>query len=111
MALLNIEGGLQPLDKAKNKSIAVNGHDAYPAQVVGGGSAGVRPFTAVSYLEGLTGYLGASATVYYEKGIPSLAEMAYATEFSSDHGGNKRGLSAELLKYPYISEEPPQRCD
>ena len=65
MVLLKNEGGLLPLDKAKTKSIAVIGPDAYPAQVVGGGSAGVRPFTAVSYLEGLAGYLGASATVYY----------------------------------------------
>ena len=109
MVLLKNEGGLLPLDKAKTKSIAVIGPDAYPAQVVGGGSAGVRPFTAVSYLEGLTGYLGASATVYYEKGIPSLAEMADATEFSSDPGGKQRGLSAELFNNPNLSGEPALR--
>jgi beta-glucosidase len=109
MVLLKNEGGLLPLDKAKTKSIAVVGPDAYPAQVVGGGSAGVRPFTAVSYLEGITGYLGASATVYYEKGIPSLAEMADATEFSSDQGGKQRGLSAELFNNPNLSGEPALR--
>src|SRR6202167_3543122 len=58
MVLLKNDGNLLPLDKAKIKSIAVIGPNAYPAQVVGGGSAGVRPFTAVSYLEGLAGYVG-----------------------------------------------------
>src|ERR1700693_4248888 len=109
MVLLKNDGNFLPLDKAKIKSIAVVGPDAYPAQVVGGGSAGVRPFTAVSYLEGLAEYLGASATVYYEKGIPSLAEMADATEFSSDRGGKQRGLSAELFNNPNMSGEPALR--
>ena len=58
MVLLKNDGNLLPLDKTKIKSIAVIGPDAYPAQVVGGGSAGVRPFTSVSYLEGLAAYLG-----------------------------------------------------
>jgi hypothetical protein len=70
-------------------ALCVIGPDAYPAQVVGGGSAGVRPFTAVSYLEGLAGYLGGKATVYYERGIPSLAELADATAFSTDEGGKR----------------------
>ena len=109
MVLLKNEGNVLPLDKTKIKSLAVIGPDAYPAQVVGGGSAGVRPFTAVSYLEGLAGYLGGSATVYYEKGIPSLDEMADATEFSSDKGGKQRGLSAELFNNPNLSGEPALR--
>src|SRR5450755_3952970 len=83
MVLLKNEGTLLPLDKTKIKSIAVIGPDAYPAQVVGGGSAGARSFTAISYLEGLAGYVGGNAAVYYERGIPTLAEMADATVFSS----------------------------
>jgi beta-glucosidase len=109
MVLLKNEGNILPLDQTKIKSIAVIGPDAYPAQVVGGGSAGVRPFTAVSYLEGLAEYLRAGATVYYEKGIPSLAEMAEATEFSSDRGGKQRGLRAELFNNPNLSGEPTLR--
>ena len=109
MVLLKNDGSLLPLDKAKIKSIAVIGPDAYPAQVVGGGSAGVRPFTAVSYLEGLAGYLGGNATVYYERGIPSLGEMADATNFSSDEGGKQAGLSAELFNNPTVSGPPAVR--
>lgn len=109
MVLLKNEGNLLPLDKTKIKSIAVIGPDAYPAQVVGGGSAGVRPFTAVSYLEGLTGYLGGNAAVYYERGIPLLGEMADATTFSSDEGGKQAGLSAEIFNNPTFSGDPAVR--
>ncbi len=108
MVLLKNDGHLLPLDKTKIKSIAVIGPDAYPAQVVGGGSAGVRPFTSVSYLEGLAAYLQGKATVYYEQGIPSLGELADATEFS-DEGGKPHGLSAELFSNPNLSGTPALR--
>src|SRR5436309_2757154 len=52
MVLLKNEGNLLPLNKAHTKSIAVIGPDAYPAVPVGGGSARVQPFAAVSFLEG-----------------------------------------------------------
>ncbi len=108
IVLLKNDGNLLPLDKTKIKSIAVIGPDAYPAQVVGGGSAGVHPFTSVSYLEGLAAYLNGKATVYYEQGIPSLGELADATEFS-DEGGKQHGLSAEIFSNPNLSGTPALR--
>jgi beta-glucosidase len=109
MVLLKNENNLLPLDKTKIKSIAVIGPDAYPAQVVGGGSAGVRPFTSVSYLEGLAGYLGNDATVYYEQGIPSLGEMADATNFSTDDTGKNYGLNLEVFNNPNMTGSPAVR--
>ncbi len=106
MVLLKNDGYLLPLDKTKIKSVAVIGPDAYPAQVVGGGSAGVRPFTAISYLEGLSAYLGNSATVYYEPGLPSLGEMADATAFTSDLEGQHAGLNAEIYNNAGLSGKP-----
>jgi beta-glucosidase len=106
MVLLKNDGDLLPLDKTKIKSIAVIGPDAYPAPVVGGGSAGVRPFGAVSYLEGLAGYLGSSATVYYDRGLPTLGDLADATTFSSDAGGKEPGLSLEAFNNPNLSGAP-----
>src|SRR5436853_1281916 len=53
MVLLKNDNNLLPLDKSKLKSIAVIGPGAYPAVPIGGGSAGVQPFAAKSYLEGL----------------------------------------------------------
>ncbi|HTR26852.1 MAG TPA: glycoside hydrolase family 3 C-terminal domain-containing protein [Terriglobales bacterium] len=106
MVLLKNDGNLLPLDKTKIKTIAVIGPDAYPAQVVGGGSAGVRPFTSISYLEGIAGYFGKSATVYYERGIPTLGEMADATSFSTDQAGQHAGLNVEVFNNPSLGGKP-----
>lgn len=106
MVLLKNENNLLPLDKTKIRSIAVIGPDAYPAPVVGGGSAGVRPFTSVSYLEGLAAYLGNSATVYYERGLPSLGELADATAFTTDQAGKDAGLNAEFFNNPGLTGQP-----
>src|SRR5277367_6834981 len=70
MVLLKNDGNLLPLEKGKLHSIAVIGPDAYPAQPGGGGSAEAKPFTPVSYLEGIVSELGASAKVYYARGLP-----------------------------------------
>src|SRR5277367_6465881 len=70
MVLLKNDGNLLPLEKGKLHSIAVIGPDAYPAQPGGGGSAEAKPFTQVSYLEGIVSELGASAKVYYARGLP-----------------------------------------
>jgi beta-glucosidase len=106
MVLLKNEGNLLPLDKTKIKSIAVIGPNAYPTPVVGGGSAGVRPFTAVSTLEGLAQYLGDSAKVYYEPGIPSYGEMADDTTYSVDSDGKQPGLKLEVFNNPKLSGKP-----
>jgi beta-glucosidase len=96
MVLLKNEGSLLPLDKAKVKNIAVIGPGAYPAQPVGGGSAGVQPFRAVSFLEGIADYLGEGVHVTYAQGIPSLSEMADSTEFATESMANaKPGLKYE----------------
>src|SRR5207245_842434 len=52
IVLLKNEGNVLPLDKGRIKSIAVIGPGAYPGQPVGGGSGEVRPFAAVSWLQG-----------------------------------------------------------
>ena len=76
-----------PLKKDSIKSIAIIGPDAHPAQPGGGGSGEAKPFTAVSYLQGLTNYLGDGAKVYYSPGIPTLEEMAKHTEFTAEPRG------------------------
>ncbi len=97
MVLLKNDGALLPLDKKKVKSVAVIGPLAYPASPVGGGSARVEPFAAVSFLEGLSDYLGAGVRVYYSRGVPTLGEMAEATQFQTAATGGKPGLTAEYF--------------
>jgi beta-glucosidase len=106
IVLLKNDNNLLPLDKTKIKSIAVIGPDAYPAPVVGGGSAGVRPFTAVSYLEGLAGYLGSDKTVYYDRGVPTLGELADGTDFSIDLAGKEPGINLEAFNNINLSGTP-----
>ena len=97
MVLLKNDGNLLPLQKGSIKSIAVIGPDAHPAQPGGGGSGEAKPFTAVSYLQGLTNYLGDAAKVYYSPGIPTLEEMAKQTEFTAEPRGGEKGLKTEIF--------------
>jgi len=97
LVLLKNERSLLPLDKARIKSVAIIGPDAYPAVPVGGGSGRVEPFVATSFLQGLSNYLGTAAQVYYARGIPSLSEMAQATNFSTDISDGSPGLNAEYF--------------
>ncbi len=106
MVLLKNDGNLLPLDKSKIKSIAVIGPDAYPGQPVGGGSAGVQPFHAVSYLEGLANYLGESAKVVYNSGVPTPSDMADATSFMTAASGGKPGLRVEHFTSKDLSGKP-----
>ena len=98
MVLLKNERSLLPLNKKTIKSIAVIGPDAYPAVPVGGGSARVQPFQSVSFLEGLSNYLGEPGKVFYASGLPTLHEWAEATQFMTAETGGQRGLQAEYFK-------------
>ena len=106
MVLLKNDGNLLPLEKGKLHSIAVIGPDAYPAQPGGGGSAEAKPFTAVSYLEGVANYLGSGAKVYYERGLPTFDEIADRTEFTTEASGGRRGLKTEFFNNATLSGTP-----
>jgi beta-glucosidase len=108
MVLLKNENNLLPLNKAKIKTLAIIGPDAYPANVVGGGSAGVRPFSAVDFMEGLANYLHGSVKVTYKAGLPSLEEMARETTFAADASGDKPGLQFEYFASTDLSGSPIQ---
>src|SRR4051794_7332870 len=106
VVLLKNEGKLLPLDKAAIKSILVVGPNAYPGVPVGGGSAGVRPFTLVSDLEGIQKFLGANVTVYYDRGLPTVIELARITEFHSERDGGNPGLKVESFDNADLSGSP-----
>ena len=106
MVLLKNDGNLLPLEKGSIKSIAVIGPDAYPAQPGGGGSAEAKPFTPVSYLEGIQDYLGDGAKVYYEPGLPTLDEMSKQMQFTTQATGSQKGLKIELFNNSDLSGSP-----
>src|SRR2546425_5716294 len=105
MVLLKNEGNVLPLGRAQIKSIAVIGPDAYPAVPVGGGSARVQPFAAVSFLEGISNYPVAVRT-FYLRGLPTLAEMALATKLSTVATNGKDGVVAEYFSNPDLQGSP-----
>ncbi|HVH87811.1 MAG TPA: glycoside hydrolase family 3 C-terminal domain-containing protein [Terriglobales bacterium] len=108
--LLKNEGNILPLHKANIKTIAVIGPDAFPAQPVGGGSAHVQPFHAVSYLEGLTNYLSGAgsggAKVLYHAGLKPFREIADATDFTTDENNGEAGLRSEEFDNMNLSGSP-----
>jgi len=107
--LLKNEGNILPLNKQDIKTIAVIGPDAYPAQPVGGGSAHVQPFHAMSYLEGFSKYVtdsGQSIKVLYHPGLKSYRDIAEATEFTTAESGGEAGLRVEEFEGTDLSGSP-----
>jgi beta-glucosidase len=105
MVLLKNENNLLPLNKSKIRRIAVIGPDAYPAVPVGGGSAQAVPFGSVSFLQGISDYLGATVSVTYATGLVSLARAALSTDFQINETGG-RGLKLENFNNEELSGQP-----
>ena len=82
LTLLKNEGNLLPLNAAHIRTIAVIGPDASPAVAGGGGSSTVEPFQAVSILNGLSNALAGKVNVLYARGIPSIQDIFFHTQFS-----------------------------
>jgi beta-glucosidase len=106
LVLLKNDGNLLPLDKKAVKTVALIGPDAYPAIPVGGGSAQVRPFQAVSFVEGLADALRGHATVLVHHGVPTLAEIFDSTEFVTAPAGGQPGLKGEYFDDPALGGAP-----
>jgi beta-glucosidase len=104
--LLKNQGALLPLDKSKIKSILVVGPDAYPAVPVGGGSAGVVPFRSISTLLGVSDEAGAGISVRYDRGLPTMNEIANSTVFSTAASNGQRGVTLETFTTGDLSGAP-----
>jgi beta-glucosidase len=105
MVLLKNERHLLPLDKSKIKTIAVLGPEAYPAVIGGGGSSLTKPFNSVSYLEGISNYLGKNARVLSSMETAPLDAIVNQTEFLIAPGGT-RGLRGEYFNNDELHGEP-----
>ncbi len=103
IVLLKNEGQLLPLQETRVKSVAIIGPDAYPAEPVGGGSARVQPFTQISFLEALSNALSPAATAYYNRGIPTLAELADTTVLTMQANQGSPGVKMEFFNNKDLS--------
>jgi len=84
MVLLKNERNVLPLNKKRVRTVAVIGPNAYPAVPIGGGSATIPTFHAVSFVEGLGNSLGTTTNVVYARGLPSWSWVAAGTSFTTD---------------------------
>ncbi|MBP1622987.1 MAG: Beta-glucosidase, partial [Acidobacteria bacterium] len=97
IVLLKNMGILLPLDKQRIKSVLVVGPAAYPGVPVAGGSGQAIPFSSIGPLEGISKLLGPDRTVFYEPGIPSVAQAAQTTDFVTALQNGKPGLTVETF--------------
>jgi len=107
--LLKNDGKILPLNKQEIKTIAIIGPNAYPAQPVGGGSAHVQPFHAVSYLEGFSKYVtnsGQPAKVLFHPALKPYRDIAQDTEFTTAESDGEAGLRAEEFENIDLSGSP-----
>jgi beta-glucosidase len=105
MVLLKNSASLLPLDENKVKTIAVIGPDAYPAVIGGGGSAETKPFSAVSYLEGISNRLGIKGKVLYAVDTPPLDDVFENSEFVTAPDG-EAGLKGEYFSNEELKGTP-----
>lgn len=105
MVLLKNAGNLLPLDPNKVKTIAVIGPDAYPAVITGGGSAETKPFSSVSYLEGISNRVATKSSVLYGVDLPVLHEVFENSEFVTAPGGES-GLQGEYFSNQELKGTP-----
>src|SRR3984893_8635167 len=105
MVLLKNENGILPLEKNKIKTLAVIGPNAYHAVVDGGGGARTKPFNSISYLEGISNYLGKSVRVDYVIEDLPLDEIVKNTQFVTSPGG-PQGLQGEYFNNDSLEGAP-----
>jgi beta-glucosidase len=77
------------------RTVAVIGPNAYPAVILGGGSAAVPPYHAVSPLEAIGDLLGSGVPVFHARGIPTLARASAMTQFMTAPTGGQPGVTVE----------------
>ncbi|MDE3110396.1 MAG: glycoside hydrolase family 3 C-terminal domain-containing protein [Acidobacteriota bacterium] len=69
----------------------------------------MRPFSAVSFLEGIANGLGTSVRTLYDRGIPSLGELAAKTNFSIQSSGGEPGMQADYFAGGELTGDPVMR--
>ena len=106
MVLLKNNRNILPFDKTKLKTIAVIGPDAFPAVIGGGGSSLVNPYRAVSYLEGISNYLGPSVKVLTVEDSAPLTEVVSQSEFRTRETGGEPGLAGEYFDNQNLGGAP-----
>jgi len=95
IVLLKNADGVLPLDRGRIRSLAVIGPNAYPAVLIGGGSATVAPFHATSLLEGLSAESNNDVDIRYARGVAGYQQFARSTRWATTADGEQRGIQVQ----------------
>lgn len=98
--------GVLPLPRGKYEHIAVIGPDADPAAYTGGGSGQVKPFHAISPVEGLRKIVGTQSEVIFRAGVPQLDAVYRETPFTTAPEGGAKGLNGEYFDNMELKGQP-----
>ena len=88
---------LLPLDPARLASIAIIGPNSVRAQIMGGGSANLRPFHRTSPLDALTAQLGDSVEIRHAIGVNIDKEAPLMTGPSLRAPDDEQGFTVEVF--------------
>jgi beta-glucosidase len=106
MVLLKNSESVLPLNRERIKTVAVLGPDAFPAVVGGGGSSLTKPYNEVSFLEGISNYLGTQVKVLHLEDALPLEEIFENTEFATAAPDSTRGLKGEYFSNDGLQGAP-----
>src|SRR5882672_3484961 len=106
MVLLKNAEGVLPLNRQRIKTVAVLGPDAFPAVVGGGGSSLTKPYSEVSFLEGISNYLGTQVKVLHLEDALPLEEIFENTEFTTAAPDSTSGLKGEYFSNDGLQGAP-----
>ena len=112
IVLLKNQGGVLPLDRAKLRTLAVIGPNAYPAGASAGGSSHVDSYAPISFLTGISDALGERVRVLYARGLPSAETVFKQTRFQTADGQpgllHETFANADFQGKPQSSDVTPQ---
>ena len=108
MVLLKNENGILPLQKDRLKTVAVIGPNAGEARIEGGGSSRVKPYYAVSPLEGVAEMCGDGIEILHEPGCKNyrLVPVIQPELLTPETGHEGQGLQAEYFNNDDLSGSP-----
>ena len=101
--------GLLPLDRSQLRTVAVIGPNAARTEIMGGGSASLRPHYRVTPLEALTEALGPDVTVVHEPGCDNRRSTPLLGESGTRAPGGEAGLDVDWFAGPDHAGAPVHR--
>jgi beta-glucosidase len=104
--ILLANDGLLPLDRSTLRTVAVIGPNAATGEIMGGGSAALRPHYRVSPLDALTEALGPDVRIVHERGCDNWRHTPLLGTTAAVAPGGRPGLDVDWFAGPDLTGDP-----